>query len=65
MPSVMKLAKDNNFECEVHAESSYQKLKEDTACVKLHDNTEMFTFDLEKSLLTRVLTTGVVYQLWT
>ena len=59
------------FEWELHkvqAECSYQKLKEDTAYAKSHRDTEMFTFDLEKSLPTPVLTTGVVYykrQLWT
>ena len=60
-----------NLEWELHkvqAESSYQKLKEDAAYAKSHRDTEMFTFDLEKSLPTPVLTTGVVYykrQLWT
>ena len=52
----------------VQAESSYQQLKEDAAYVKSHRDTEMFTFDLEKSLPTPVLSTGVVYykrQLWT
>ena len=60
-----------NFEWELHkvcAENSYQKLKEDAAYAKCHCDTEMFTFDLEKSLPTPVLTTGVVYykrKLWT
>ena len=46
---------------EVQAESSYQQLKEDSAYAKSHRDTEMFTFDLEKSLPTPVLSTGVVY----
>ena len=60
-----------NLEWELHkvqAESSYQKLKEDAAYAKSHRDTEMFTLDLEKSLPTPVLTTGVAYykrQLWT
>ena len=52
----------------IQAEKSYQQLKEDAAYAKSHQNTEMLTFDLEKSLPTPVLTTGVVYykrQLWT
>ena len=57
------------WEChKVQAESSYQQLKEDAAYAKSHSDTEMFTFDLEKSLPTPVLSTGVVYykrQLWT
>ena len=53
---------------QVQAEGSYQKLKEDAAYSKSHPEVEMLTFDLEKSLPTPVLTTGVVYykrQLWT
>ena len=53
-----------NLEWELHkvrAENSYQKLKEDAAYAKCHRETEMFRFDLEKSLPTPVLTTGVVY----
>ena len=59
------------LEWEVHkvqAEASYQWLKEDAAYAKSRSDTVMFTFDLEKSLPTPVLTTGVVYykrQLWT
>lgn len=52
----------------VQAERTYQQLKEDAAYAKSHEDTEMLTFDLEKSLPTPVLTTGVVYykrQLWT
>ena len=52
----------------VKAGRGYQSLKEDTAFAKLHSDTEMLTFDLEKSLPTPVLTTGIVYykrQLWT
>ena len=52
----------------IKAESSYHTLNEDAACAKSHANTEMLTFDLEKSLPTPVLSTGVVYykrQLWT
>lgn len=62
--------RDLSLEWEVHkiqAESSYQQLKEDSACGKSHRDTEMFTFDLEKSLPTPVLSTGLVYykcQLW-
>ena len=51
----------------VLAESTYQKLNEDAAYAKAHADTEMLTFDLEKSLPTPVLSTGVVYykrQLW-
>ena len=60
-----------NAEWEHHkvlAESTYQKLNEDATYAKAHENTEMLTFDLEKSLPTPVLSTGVVYykrQLWT
>ena len=57
------------WEChKVQGESSYQRLKEDAAYAKSHSDTEMFTFDLEKSLPTPILSTGVVYykrQLWT
>ena len=59
------------LEWEVHkvqAEASYQWLKEDAAYAKPRSDTEMFTFNLEKSLHTPVLTTGVVYykrQPWT
>ena len=50
------------WECQkVQAESSYQQLKEDAPYAKSHSDTEMFTFDLEKSLPTPVLSTGVVY----
>ena len=52
----------------VWTENLYQKLKEDSAYAKCYCDTEMFMFDLEKSLPTPVLTTGVVYcklQLWT
>ena len=52
----------------VQAESSYQQLKEDAAHAKSHGDTEMLTFDLDKSLPTPVLNTGIVYykrQLWT
>lgn len=60
-----------NLEWELHkvkADRGYQSLKEDTAFAKLHSDTEMLTFDLEMSLPTPVLTTGIVYykrQLWT
>jgi hypothetical protein len=39
----------------IQAEKSYQQLKEDAAYAKSHQNTEMLTFDLEKSLPTPVL----------
>ena len=51
----------------IKAESSYHNLKEDAAYAKSQADTEMLTFDLEKSLPTPVLSTGVVYykrQLW-
>ena len=44
----------------VKADRGYQSFKEDTAFAKLHSDTEMLTFDLEKSLPTPVLTTGIV-----
>ena len=56
--------RDLTLEWEVHknlAESSYQQLKEDSTYAKSHRDTEMFTFVLEKSLPTPVLSTGVVY----
>ena len=52
----------------VKANRGYQVLKEDTALAKARPDIEMLTFDLEKSLPTPVLTTGIVYykrQLWT
>ena len=52
----------------VKAKAGYHNLSVDTAHSKSHSDTEMLTFDLEKSLPTPVLSTGVVYykrQLWT
>lgn len=52
----------------VKADQGYQSLKEDTAYAKVNSDTEMLTFDLEKSLPTPELSTGIVYykrQLWT
>ena len=52
----------------VAAENTYQKLDEDAAYAKAHEDTKMLTFDLEKSLPTPILSTGVMYykrQLWT
>ena len=60
-----------NAEWELHkvkAARGYQMLQEDAALAKSRDDTEMLTFDLEKSLPTPVLSTGIVYykrQLWT
>ena len=60
-----------NLEWELHkikAQGSYQRPKEDAAYAKSHGDTEMITFDLEKSLPTPVLSNGIVYykrQLWT
>ena len=52
----------------IQAEVGYNSLKEDSAYAKCHNDTELLTFDLEKSLPTPVLSTGIVYykrQLWT
>ena len=64
--------KDNlNAEWDLHkirAEAGYHSLSEDAAYSKVQSDTEMLTFDLEKSLPTPVLSTGIVYykrQLWT
>lgn len=45
----------------VAAENTYQKLDEDAAYAKAHEDTKMLTFDLEKSLPTPILSTGVMY----
>ena len=52
----------------IQAEVGYNSLKEYSAYAKCHNDTELLTFDLEKSLPTPVLSTGIVYfkqQLWT
>ena len=48
----------------VKADRGYQVLKEDTALAKAPPDIEMLTIDLEKSLPTSVLTTGIVYYKW-
>ena len=45
----------------------YQSLKEDVGQTKLHSNIEMMTPDLENSLPTPVLRSGIIYyqcQVW-
>ena len=52
-----------NANWELHkrkAERAYQQLKENTAYSKSHPDTECLTFNLEKSLPTPVLMTGIV-----
>jgi hypothetical protein len=52
----------------IQAEVGYRSLQEDSAYGKCHSDVEVLTFDLEKSLPTPVLSTGVINykrQLWT
>ena len=52
------------FELQLHqtrAQRAYQQLKEDTALSKLDQTVDMFTFDLQQSLPTPKISTGIVF----